>query len=108
MAFKEEIKGSNNEELIAVIPDLPVNHATHINITELNGGESFILENICVLPMLFNKNKNKKHPENEKKIEIQLTISHEDILPFSRILVTKQTLADMLKKLKHMGVSLEE
>ena len=105
MVYEQRIQGENGEELVAILPDLPVNIATHINITK-SGGDYYILENICMMPMIFTQNEPKDNANSEKK-EIQLTLSLKETMPFSRIMVNSNTLKEMVKKLKEMGVDFE-
>jgi hypothetical protein len=108
MAYEEKFGGANNKSYITVIPELPVNHATQINITRLETGDSFILESVCAIPMIFrNEEEDAASLENSGQPHSELKIQAHKIMPFSRILVNKQTLIDMFKSLKQMGISLE-
>jgi hypothetical protein len=48
----ESVLKSKDGKSVAKLPHLPVNHATHINLTKL-AEDNFILENLCILPMIF-------------------------------------------------------
>jgi len=98
--FKKEVKGERGEELVFVIPDATVNHATHIHVSALEGGNNFILESVCVLPVIFNRTPS----ENLNNATGELKIGIDEVPPFSRVLVSKKTLEDLVKTLKSLGV----
>jgi hypothetical protein len=107
MVYEEKFGGANNTSFIAVIPELPINHATQINITRLEIGDSFVLESVCVIPMIFRNEEDTALLDTNEQAHSQLKIQPHKIMPFSRILVNKQTLIDMFKSLKQMGINLE-
>jgi hypothetical protein len=99
--IRKEIKGENGEELVFVIPDTTVNHATHINISTLDDGKAFILESACIIPVIFNKQPDK----DPKNVNGELKINIDEIPPFSRILVSKETLEGLAKAIKSLGIN---
>jgi hypothetical protein len=98
--IRKEIKGENGEELVFVIPDTTVNHATHIHISTLDDGKAFILESACIIPVIFNK-----QPDKDPKNVGELKINIDEIPPFSRILVSKETLEGLAKAIKSLGIN---
>jgi hypothetical protein len=99
--IRKEIKGENGEELVFVIPDTTVNHATHIHISTLDDGKAFILESACIIPVIFNKQPDK----DPKNVNGEFKINIDEIPPFSRILITKETLEGLAKTIKSLGIS---
>jgi hypothetical protein len=99
--IRKEIKGENGEELVFVIPDTTVNHATHIHISTLDDGKAFILESACIIPVIFNKQPDK----DPKNVNGELKINIDEIPPFSRILVSKETLEGLAKAIKSLGIN---
>ena len=99
--LRKEIQGNNGEGLVFIIPDTTVNHATHINLSTLEDGKAFILESVCVMPLVFNKQPNNTTTSTTGA----LNISVDEVPPFSRILISRETLEALAKTIKSLGIN---
>ncbi|MBU6197079.1 MAG: hypothetical protein KGO93_05890 [Cyanobacteria bacterium REEB446] len=97
----ESVLKSKDGKSVAKLPHLPVNHATHINLTKL-AEDNFILENLCILPMIFQSD-GAQLKEGE---QVSFDFKSNEIVPFSRVLVSKDTLLDLYRQLKQLGVEI--
>ncbi|NBV99302.1 MAG: hypothetical protein EBR67_07320 [Proteobacteria bacterium] len=97
----ESVFTSKDGNSVAKLPHLPVNHATHINVTKL-AEDNFILENLCIIPMMF-KTDGEELKEGE---QVSFDFRSNEIVPFSRVFVTKNTLLELYKQLKQLGVEI--
>jgi hypothetical protein len=97
----ETVLTSKDGKSVAKLPHLPVNHATHINLTKL-AEDNFILENLCILPMIFQSD----GVELKEGEQVSFDFKSNEIVPFSRVLVSKNTLLELYRQLKQLGVEI--